>query len=79
MKQDVKDRHKFEAQGPRRKAMGRARNYLLSSALKPEHSWVYWRDADIIDSPQKILEDLIAHNKDVIVPSMCFLVSSLWP
>jgi hypothetical protein len=41
LSQDVAERHSFEAQGPRRKALGRARNYLLSSALKPEHSWVY--------------------------------------
>jgi len=70
LSQDVKDRHGFEAQGPRRKAMGRARNYLLSAALKPDHSWVYWRDVDIVDSPSKIIEDLIAHDRDIIVPSM---------
>lgn len=70
LSQDVKDRHGFEAQGPRRKAMGRARNYLLSAALKPDHSWVYWRDVDIVDSPSKVIEDLIAHDRDIIVPSM---------
>lgn len=69
--QTVEERHAFEAQGPRRKAMGRARNYLLATALKPEHSWVYWRDVDIVDSPSKIIEDLVAHDRDVIVPSMC--------
>lgn len=69
LSQDVEQRHSFEAQGPRRKAMGRARNYLLSAALKPEHSWVYWRDVDIVDSPKKILEDFIAHDKDILVPS----------
>ena len=68
--QSVEERHSFEAQGPRRKAMGRARNYLLSAALKPDHSWVYWRDVDIVDSPKKILEDFMAHNRDVLVPSM---------
>lgn len=68
--QKVEDRHSFAAQGPRRKAIGRARNYLLYTALKPEHSWVYWRDVDIQDSPENILEDLIDHNKDIIVPSM---------
>ena len=52
------------------KNMARARNYLLSSALKPEHSWVYWRDSDIVDSPKKILEDFVAHDKDILVPSM---------
>ena len=70
LSQDVAERHSFAAQGPRRKAMGRARNYLLSAALKPEHSWVYWRDVDIVDSPKKILEDFIAHDKDILVPSM---------
>jgi hypothetical protein len=69
LSQSVEDRHKFEAQGPRRKAMGRARNYLLATALKPEHSWVYWRDVDIVDSPSKIIEDFVAHDRDVLVPS----------
>jgi len=70
--QDVEDRHGFAAQGPRRKAMGRARNYLLSAALKPEHSWVYWRDVDIQDSPKKIIEDFIAHDRDILVPNIWF-------
>lgn len=69
LSQDVQERHSFEAQGPRRKAMGKARNYLLSAAMKPEHSWVYWRDVDIVDSPSSILEDFIAHDKDILVPS----------
>lgn len=68
--QDVETRHSFEFQGPRRKAMARARNYLLYTALKPDHSWVYWRDVDIKESPKKILEDFIAHDKDILVPSM---------
>jgi cellulose synthase/poly-beta-1,6-N-acetylglucosamine synthase-like glycosyltransferase len=67
---DVESRHGFLAQGPRRKAIGRARNYLLYAALKPEHSWVFWRDVDIVDSPKKIIEDFVAHDKDVLVPSM---------
>ncbi|KAG5932172.1 hypothetical protein E4U53_001446 [Claviceps sorghi] len=72
LSQDVEQRHSFEAQGPRRKAMGRARNYLLSAAMKPEHSWVYWRDVDIVDSPASILEDFIAHDKDILVPNIWF-------
>jgi hypothetical protein len=67
--QEVKDRHSYEAQGPRRKAMARARNYLLATALKPEHSWVYWRDVDIKDSPKEIIEDFVAHDRDILVPS----------
>lgn len=69
LSQSVEDRHGFAAQGPRRKAMGKARNYLLSAALKPEHSWVYWRDVDIKDSPSKIIEDFVAHDRDILVPS----------
>lgn len=69
LSQSVEDRHSFAAQGPRRKAMGKARNFLLYSTLKPDHSWVYWRDVDIKDSPITIIEDFIAHDKDIIVPS----------
>lgn len=68
--QSVEDRHGFAAQAPRRKTMARARNYLLSATLKPQHSWVYWRDSDIVDSPHTILEDFIAHDRDILVPSM---------
>ncbi|KAL4878581.1 Anp1-domain-containing protein [Aspergillus karnatakaensis] len=68
----VEERHGFKAQGPRRKAIGRARNYLLYSALKADHSWVYWRDVDIVDSPETILEDFIAHDKDILVPNIWF-------
>ena len=67
--QDFSDRHGFKAQGPRRKLMARARNWLLNATLKPTHSWVYWRDADVETAPPTILEDLMRHNKDIIVPS----------
>ncbi|KAF8539791.1 Anp1-domain-containing protein [Trichophaea hybrida] len=60
VKQDVENRHGFAAQASRRKTMAQARNWLLSAALRPYHSWVYWRDAD----------DLMRHNKDVIVPNV---------
>lgn len=68
--QGFSDRHGFEAQGPRRKLMARARNWLLSVALRPDHSWVYWRDADVETVPATILEDLMSHDKDVIVPNV---------
>ncbi|KAK3171018.1 hypothetical protein OEA41_003102 [Lepraria neglecta] len=70
--QSIEERHGFKAQGPRRKSIARARNYLLYTALKPEHSWVYWRDVDIQDSPGKILEDFMEHNKDILVPNIWF-------
>lgn len=70
--QEVHERHAWEVQGPRRKALGKARNYLLSTAMKPEHAWVYWRDVDINDSPTDVIGDLIAHDRDVIVPNIWF-------
>ncbi|CDO95095.1 unnamed protein product [Kluyveromyces dobzhanskii CBS 2104] len=68
--QSFSDRHGFAAQGPRRKSMARARNWLGSAALKPYHSYVYWRDVDVETIPNTILEDLMHHDKDVIVPNV---------
>ncbi|ANZ73701.1 BA75_00548T0 [Komagataella pastoris] len=68
--QGFSDRHGFAAQGPRRKLMARARNWLSSVAVKPYHSWVYWRDVDVETVPTTIIEDLMHHNKDVIVPNV---------
>ncbi|WPH04595.1 glycosyltransferase family 62 protein [Acrodontium crateriforme] len=68
--QDVESRHGFAAQASRRKSMAQARNWLLSAALRPTHSWVYWRDVDVETAPFTILEDLMRHNKDVIVPNV---------
>ncbi|KAI9725230.1 MAG: Mannan polymerase II complex anp1 subunit [Chrysothrix sp. TS-e1954] len=68
--QDVESRHGFAAQADRRKSMAQARNWLLSAALRPVHSWVYWRDVDVETAPFTILEDLMRHNKDVIVPNV---------
>ncbi|ODQ66391.1 hypothetical protein NADFUDRAFT_9681, partial [Nadsonia fulvescens var. elongata DSM 6958] len=68
--QGFSDRHGVAVQGVRRKLMGRARNWIWTSALKPEHSWVYWRDADIQTAPATIIEDLMKHNIDVIVPNV---------
>lgn len=73
VQQDVENRHGFAAQASRRKTMAQARNWLLSATLRPYHSWVYWRDADVETAPSTILEDLMRHNKDVIVPSKLHL------
>lgn len=68
--QGFSDRHGFAAQGPRRKLMARARNWLWAVAIKPYHSYVYWRDADVETAPPTILEDLMHHDKDIIVPNV---------
>lgn len=75
--QDVESRHGFAAQAGRRKSMAQARNWLLSAALRPTHSWVYWRDVDVETAPFTILEDLMRHNKDVIVPSKSSTATNL--
>ncbi|KAJ5558909.1 hypothetical protein N7461_002881 [Penicillium sp. DV-2018c] len=70
VQQDVESRHGFAAQASRRKLMAQARNWLLSATLRPTHSWVYWRDADVQTAPFTIIEDLMRHNKDVTVPNV---------
>ncbi|KAI4158997.1 MAG: hypothetical protein LQ342_006970 [Letrouitia transgressa] len=72
LSQNVEERHSFKAQGTRRKGIGRSRNYLLYAALKPEHDWVYWRDVDIVEHPESILEDFMKHDRDVLVPNIWF-------
>ena len=54
--QGFSDRHGFDAQGPRRKVMARARNWLLTNGLTAGYSWVYWRDADVETAPATIIE-----------------------
>jgi mannan polymerase II complex ANP1 subunit len=76
VQQDVESRHGFAAQAGRRKLMAQARNWLLSATLRPTHSWVYWRDADVETAPRTILEDLMRHDKDVIVPSKLYRLDS---
>jgi len=70
--QGFSDRHDVKIQGIRRKLMGRARNWLLTTALKPYHSWVYWRDVDIEMSPGDILEFMMKFGDDfdVVVPNV---------
>ena len=67
--QDVASRHGFQAQVKRRKKLAIVRNALLKETLTKEHDWVYWRDVDVAESPSSILEDFIAHGKDVVTPS----------
>lgn len=68
--QGFSDRHAVKVQGIRRKLMGRARNWLTASALKPYHSWVYWRDVDIETCPGSVIQDLMKFDYDVMVPNI---------
>ncbi|KAL1968454.1 hypothetical protein VTN77DRAFT_1983 [Rasamsonia byssochlamydoides] len=67
--QDEKERHKIENQKVRRESMSRARNSLLFTTLGPATSWVLWLDADIVETPHTLIQDLAKHNKAVIVPN----------
>lgn len=69
--QDESERHKMENQKIRRAAMSRARNSLLFTTLGPSTSWVLWLDADIIETPPSLIQDLAQHDKPIIVPN-CF-------
>ncbi|KAI9784587.1 MAG: Golgi mannosyltransferase complex subunit [Geoglossum umbratile] len=67
--QNEAERHKLENQKARRSAMARARNSLLFTTLGPTTSWVLWLDADIVETPPTLLQDLASHDKPIIVPN----------
>lgn len=67
--QDEAERHKMENQRARRASMARARNSLLFTTLGPATAWVLWLDADIVESPPTLIQDLAAHDKPIIVPN----------
>lgn len=73
-------RHQFELQPLRRSFMARSRNYLLSTALRPEHDYVLWLDVDVVKYSSNILNDLISVNEDVVVPNCLRLTEdgSFW-
>ncbi|KAI3328903.1 glycosyltransferase family 62 protein [Xylariaceae sp. AK1471] len=67
--QDEGERHKMENQKARRSSMSRARNSLLFTNLGVDTSWVLWLDADIVETPPTLIQDLAAHDKPLIVPN----------
>ena len=69
--QEEAERHKLENQKIRRAAMSKARNSLLFTTLGPTTSWVLWLDADIVETPESLIQDLASHDKPIIVPN-CF-------
>lgn len=69
--QDESERHKMQNQKPRRAAMAKARNSLLFTTLGPSVSWVLWLDADVVETPPDMIQDLAAHDKPIVVPN-CF-------
>ncbi|KAM3445696.1 hypothetical protein NHJ13734_000149 [Beauveria thailandica] len=64
--QDESERHKMANQKARREVMSKARNSLLFTTLGPKTSWVLWLDADIVESPASLIQDLAAFDKDLV-------------
>lgn len=64
--QAEKDRHALLVQKERRSMMALARNSLVFTTIAPSTSWVFWLDADIVETPPTILEDMMAHKKPVL-------------
>lgn len=69
--QEEKARHKMSAQKERRASMAKARNSLLFTTLGPTTSWVLWLDADIVETPPSLLQDLARHDHPILAPN-CF-------
>lgn len=65
-----KDRHALEVQKERRAAMALARNELLFSTIAPHTSWILWLDADIVETPVTVIQDLTSHNKPVLAANV---------
>jgi glycosyltransferase involved in cell wall biosynthesis len=61
-------RHSAVFQEQRRAVLARARNHLLSHALRDEN-WVLWLDADVIEYPANIIEQLTAFDRDIVHPN----------
>lgn len=69
--QSESERHKISNQASRRANMAKARNSLLFTTIGPTTSWVLWLDADIIETPPTLIQDLASFDKSIIVPN-CF-------
>ncbi|MGB8352379.1 MAG: hypothetical protein WCD79_00670, partial [Chthoniobacteraceae bacterium] len=51
----------------RREILALGRNELLLRALKDE-DWVLWLDADVMEYPRDIIEQLLSHGKEILQP-----------
>ncbi|KAH3902157.1 probable Mannan polymerase complexes subunit MNN9 [Saccharomycodes ludwigii] len=65
-----KQRHALEVQKERRAKMALARNELLFSTIGPYTSWVLWLDADIVETPPTLLQDMTSHDKPVLAANI---------
>ncbi|GAA5863146.1 hypothetical protein JCM3774_001436 [Rhodotorula dairenensis] len=71
-------RHGFEGQPVRRSFIAKARNWLLTAALRWDHAWVLWLDVDVVRYDPNILSDLMSIDKDVVVPNTLWHLEQSW-
>jgi hypothetical protein len=71
-------RHGFEGQPVRRAFIARARNFLLTAALRHDHAWVLWLDVDVVRYDADIVTDLMSVDKDVVVPNTLWYQQDTW-
>lgn len=71
-------RHGFEGQPVRRAFIARARNYLLTSTLKEDISWVLWLDVDVVRYDPDVVMDLMSVNQDIAVPNTLWYQENSW-
>lgn len=71
-------RHGFEGQPVRRAFIARARNYLVTAALQPDHAWVLWLDVDVVRYDPDIIMDLMSVDKDIVVPNTLWHQKDNW-
>lgn len=64
--QSEKERHALKVQKQRRSMMALARNSLVFSTISPSTSWVLWMDADIVESPTTLIQDMMKHDKPIV-------------
>jgi hypothetical protein len=64
-------RYAHHLQVRRRSILAKSRNQLLFRALKDE-DWVLWLDADVIEYPSDIIEQLLATGKDIVHPNCVY-------
>ena len=56
----------------KRATLARAKNFLLTAALREHHNWVAWVDVKLHSYPPTIFSDLMLVDGDVVVPN-CLL------
>lgn len=62
-------RHEYSQQLRRRATIARARNTLLTLALRPDADWVLWVDSDLWAYPPDIVQRLLSANRSILVPN----------